>query len=45
MAVADKTLRSAEQLEAELKTLAGWVRDGIILSRDFILPSFRWQKT
>ena len=37
----DKTTLSATEVDAELQTLAGWSRDGIIISRDFVFANFK----
>ena len=37
----NKTTLSAAEVDAELQTLAGWSRDGIIISRDFVLANFK----
>ena len=36
----DKTTLTAAEVDAELETLSGWSRDGIIISRDFIFENF-----
>ncbi|MCY3668912.1 MAG: 4a-hydroxytetrahydrobiopterin dehydratase, partial [Gemmatimonadetes bacterium] len=37
----DKTTLSAAEVDAELQTLEGWSRDGIIISRDFVFANFK----
>lgn len=37
----DKTVLTSEEVDEELKTLEGWSRDGIIISRDFVLANFK----
>ena len=37
----NKTTLSAAEVDAELQTLAGWSRDGIIISRDFVFANFK----
>ena len=37
----DKTTLSAAQVDAELQTLAGWSRDGIVISRAFVFANFK----
>ena len=37
----DKTTLTAAEVDAELQTLAGWSRDGIIISRDFVFTNFK----
>ena len=37
----NKTPLSAAEVDAELQTLAGWSRDGIIISRDFVFANFK----
>ena len=37
----DKTTLTAAEVDAELETLSGWSRDGIIISRDFIFENFK----
>jgi len=41
MPTEDKTVLSPEEVDAELKNLEGWGRDGIIISRDFVLANFK----
>ena len=36
----DKTTLNAEEVDAELQTLEGWSRDGIVISRDFVFGNF-----
>ena len=37
----DKTPLTAAEVDAELETLSGWSRDGIIISRDFVFKDFK----
>ena len=37
----DKTNLTAPEVDAELETLSGWSRDGIIISRDFVFENFK----
>ena len=37
----DKTVLSSTAVDEELKTLKGWSRNGIIISRDFVLANFK----
>ena len=37
----DKTTLTAAEVDAELETLSGWSRDGIIISRDFVFENFK----
>ena len=37
----DKTVLSSTSVDEELKTMEGWSRDGIIISRDFVLANFK----
>ncbi len=37
----DKSVLSAAQVEAALKSLDGWSRDGVVISRDFVLQNFK----
>ena len=37
----DKTTLTAAEVDAELETLSGWSRNGIIISRDFVFQNFR----
>ena len=37
----NKTVLTPEEVNEELKTLEGWSRDGIIISRDFVLANFK----
>ena len=37
----DKTVLSAADVDAELASLAGWTRDGVVLSKDFVMANFR----
>ena len=37
----DKTTLTAAEVDAELQTLAGWSRNGIIISRDFVFTNFK----
>ncbi len=41
MPTEDKTVLSPEEVDEELKNLEGWGRDGIIISRDFVLANFK----
>ena len=41
MAVEDKSVLSASEVDAELKTLKGWTRDHVIISRDFTFATFK----
>ena len=36
----DKSTLSASEADAELASLAGWRRDGVVIQRDFVLASF-----
>ena len=36
----DKTTLNADEVDAELQTLEGWSRDGIVISRDFVFGNF-----
>ncbi len=37
----DKTTLTAAEVDAELQTLDGWSRDGIIISRAFVFANFK----
>ena len=37
----DKTVLSSTAVDEEIKTLEGWSRNGIIISRDFVLANFK----
>ena len=37
----DKIVLTPEAVDEELKTLEGWSRDGIIISRDFVFANFK----
>ena len=37
----DKTVLTSTEVDEELKTLEGWSRDGIIISRNFVLANFK----
>lgn len=37
----NKITLSADEVDVELQTLAGWSRDGIIISRDFVFTNFK----
>jgi len=37
----DKTTLSAEEVDAEIQTLIGWHRTGIIISHDFVFDNFK----
>jgi pterin-4a-carbinolamine dehydratase len=37
----DKTVLSSEEVDEELQTLQGWSRDGIVISRDFVMANFK----
>ncbi len=39
--IEDKTVLTDPEIEAELRTLDGWRRDGIFLKKDFIFANFR----
>ena len=41
MAIEDKTVLTSEEVDEELKSLEGWTRDGIILSRVFTFTRFK----
>ncbi len=36
----DKSLLSNDEVDAELKSLDGWTRDGVVISKDFVLQNF-----
>ena len=36
----DKTVLSAEEVDAELPSLPGWNRDGIVISKNFVMANF-----
>ena len=40
MAQEDKTTLSPAEVDAELRALPGWSRDGIVISRAFVLDNF-----
>jgi 4a-hydroxytetrahydrobiopterin dehydratase len=37
----DKSVLSNDEVDAELKDLAGWSRDGVVLSKDFVMANFK----
>jgi len=37
----DKSVLNATEVDEELKTLEGWSRDGIVISRAFVLANFK----
>ncbi len=41
MTVEDKTVLNAAEVDEELKTLKGWTRDDVIISRDFTFATFK----
>lgn len=41
MAVEDKTVFTSAEVDKELPSLAGWRRDGVIISRDFTFDNFK----
>lgn len=36
----NKSVLSNDEVDAELKALEGWTRDGTIISRDFVMANF-----
>lgn len=41
MPTEDKSVLNATEVDEELKTLEGWSRDGIVISRAFLLANFK----
>ena len=41
MAVEDKTILTSSEVDEDLKTLEGWTRDDVVISRDFTFSSFK----
>jgi pterin-4a-carbinolamine dehydratase len=37
----DKSVLSAAQVDVALKSLHGWRRDGVVISRDFVMQNFK----
>ena len=37
----DRTVLSTAEVDAELRALEGWRRDGVVISRDFVMANFR----
>ena len=37
----NKTILSDAEVDAELQLLEGWSRDGVVISRDFVMANFR----
>ncbi|MDA0335796.1 MAG: 4a-hydroxytetrahydrobiopterin dehydratase [bacterium] len=37
----NRNVLSNDEVDAELKSLDGWTRDGVVLSKDFVLKNFK----
>jgi pterin-4a-carbinolamine dehydratase len=37
----DKTILTSDEVDETLRALAGWSRDGTIISRDFVMANFK----
>ena len=39
--IENKSVLSNDEVDAKLKALDGWTRDGVVISKDFVLKNFK----